>query len=76
MDPADARAARAANRRATWRGGKVKAKDAHEADVEFWAAAPGDVRLQAVWELALEAYADPNETAPRLRGSAGGIRKR
>jgi hypothetical protein len=49
---------------------------AEEADFLFWAGTSGEQRLQAIWELAVEAYGDSDETSRRLRGSPGGIRKR
>lgn len=76
MDATEARAARAARRRATWQSGRVKAEDARDADLRFWAEVSGEARLQAIWGLAMEAYADTNEIAHGLRGSPGGIRKR
>ena len=70
---------RAEMRRQTWRG-SVAVDHAELATQErgYWKTASASERLDAVWGMALEAWSLKRgaEPAPRLQGSAVGIRKR
>jgi hypothetical protein len=69
---------RASARRALWEGGSVELSDASDLDRQFWAQATSTQKFDAIWSLALEAWAMKrgDEPAPRLLGSPVGIRSR
>ena len=69
---------RAAVRRATWQGGMAKlGGPAEAADANFWQNATPAQRFDAVVLMAMEMWQMEGHdgTVPRLRGSAGGVRK-
>lgn len=69
---------RAQIRRTTWQAGTAKLGPAADAaDRAFWRSATLDQRFDAVVLMALEVCAmeGGDGIVPRLRGSAGGIRK-
>lgn len=69
---------RASARRAAWGGGSVGISDSSDLDRRFWADATSTQKFDAIWSLALEAWAMKrgDEPAPRLLGSPVGIRSR
>lgn len=69
---------RAAERRARLVGGTVHSHDElDEVDFEFWQSCSGEERLEATWQLALDAITMKAQThAPGLSGSAYGVRRR
>jgi hypothetical protein len=68
--------ARAALRRKTWKGGKVKLAESEAQDEQFWASMSPFDRFVATWSLSFEGYGSSDASAARLRGSASGIRRR
>ncbi len=64
---------RAAHRRATWRGGVVRSfAEAEEADLDFWANASPDDRMEAMTQLLFEAATlGSDREAPPWRFMAG-----
>jgi hypothetical protein len=71
--------ARAAARRASWRGGVARSfAEMEEADLDFWLAATSIERVRAVMLLMdeLRSVAGDDGPPPRLRRSAGGVRRR
>ncbi len=76
MDPYQSRAEQ---RRQTWGGGRAAANaDLIAEERRYWSQASASKRLDAVWEMALEAWSLKRgaEPAPRLQGSPVGVRKR
>jgi hypothetical protein len=70
---------RASQRRQSWQGATAKSPAEIEAqDRLFWRSASPSARFDAVCDLAIEAWRMKRgaEPAPRLSGSAVGIRKR
>ncbi|HET9958054.1 MAG TPA: hypothetical protein VFQ61_26335 [Polyangiaceae bacterium] len=69
---------RAAERRTRVVGGTARSHDElDELDFEFWQSCSGGERLEATWQLALDAItmkAQPN--APGFSGPAYGVRRR
>lgn len=71
-------AARAQARRQSWTGAKVSLEDSAQQDLHFWSQATPSARLDATWQMALEARALKGEVgpAPGLHGSVVGVRRR
>lgn len=70
---------RAEQRRGAWQGATVSSHlEMADQDTKFWSSTSGQERLDAVWEMALEAWSLKRgaEPAPRLQGSPVGIRRR
>ena len=70
---------RANARRAAWEGGNVSLTEASsQLDRRFWAQATSTQKFDAIWSLAMDAWAlkRGDEPAPRLLGSPVGVRRR
>ena len=68
--------ARAALRRAKMRGGVARSFDELErAGLEYWQDADGAARLEAIWELIVDAWVLKGEhgPSPRFDGSTCGV---
>lgn len=72
-------AERARERQARWQGGVARThEEMAEEDLRFWRNATPSQRLEAVWQMALEAWVlkGAHGPAPRLQGSPVGIRRK
>ena len=70
---------RAERRRRDWQGAAMDSHSAMEvADRQFWQQASASERLDATWEMAMEAWRlkRGDEPAPRLQGFLFGVRLR
>ena len=69
---------RANRRRKTWQGAVESHSVLIDRERNYWRQASASERLDAVWELALEAWSlkEGERPAPRLQGSPIGIRRR
>jgi len=68
--------ARAAQRRATWTGGRAASfEQLEKMGLEFWVNAEPGAKLQAMWDAIVEAWiiGGKNGPPPRLQGSAFGV---
>ena len=73
LDDPELRAERARLRRATWQGGVLSLEEMETFDQSWWQRLSPVERIGLVWDLSREGYGF-DESSPRLRGSAGGIR--
>jgi hypothetical protein len=67
---------RAAQRRATWTGGRAASfEELEEKGLEFWVNAEPAAKLQAMWDAIVEAWIIKGRhgSPPRFQGSAFGI---
>ena len=67
---------RAERRRREFQGGVVRSFDALDrAGFDFWQAAPGGARLEAIWQTIIDAWVVGGRRgpAPRFDGSTWGI---
>lgn len=72
----DAFARRAAARRASWSGGVARSfEELEAAGAAFWADAPPDVKLAAMWQLLVDAWVIEGKHGPPpgFQGSVVGI---
>ena len=73
LEDAQLKVERARVRRDTWEGGTLSLQEMESFDEIWWLRLSPIERIGLVWELSSEGFGF-NESSPRLRGSAGGIR--
>jgi hypothetical protein len=72
----DAFEQRAARRRATWRGGVAHSwAELEDRDIEFWQSATPSARLNAMWQLLVDAWVIKGKHGPPpgFQGSIVGV---